>query len=532
MAIAVLLAWLTYRFVETRYRRSDAGFPKIVNRTFVTPTLAVSAAALGLHATNGLGLYAFGNYKDQYRILSASAYVQNRAAYICQRPLLRGQDFQDPRCDINSNGDVPRILLWGDSNAAHYVGMLAAFAEQHNFSFKNLAHSGCPPFQIDAGRFVSETLRQNCSQSANLVASNVGQFETVILSASWPRHLKSSEPARREALEETVDWLNSLEKSVVLIGKAPIIEGADPECGIKAIKVPFLNCARNATVRSTKFQEVNRFLAGVAEARADVTYFDITDYYCEDVICSAYLDGVYTYRDPGHLNTNGSWHLGATILARQGLPPAFAGLPQSSPVQARAVGTLRQDLNKAGAARFDALQGGVNLLDGTEAPDHWSIKWSGLRYGVSEDGRFLLTDDQPDRSRILRTTFQPNVLFEELNADDVLTVIVEIRVDRQHSTSNTITAIVRDSVDHDNRLDLMAFPSDELTWLKQLANGFNSNVVFQSDEITMYLAFENISADTEVEIRIPAASSNGTRAYSPEGIGTTALTSVTAYIEK
>jgi peptidoglycan/LPS O-acetylase OafA/YrhL len=528
--VALGLSWLTCQFVESRYRRVGAPLPLIVNRTFVLPTVAVALAFAALQATDGLGGYAFTSYKAEYNSKNSGAQTRTDG-YVCQEPELTERDIANVRCNVNAPDDDPRILLWGDSNAAHYVGMLAALGSSHGFSFKNLAHSSCPPFYRNAEDFVAGDKTEECRRSSGRVVEVIDQFDGVILSASWPGTVLGNE-AGRQHLVETVDWLRSKGISVTLLGKTPVIYGADPQCGLKSMKLPFLNCTKNAQVESIYFRDENAFLEDVAKNTDGVTYFDVTDFFCQGTQCSAYLDGVYAYRDSGHLNTDGSWWVGQKINQRLGLPDAFAEFPEISPGPVSDPDTLRQALDGFGEQRFEGLQGGVTILDGLVPPDDWRLSWNGRRYGTSGNGTFALTDDRADSFRVLNAKFSPGQLFEDLDQDSASTVIIEVVLDLKRSTSETLAAIVRSVSDKQERLDLVTYPEDEEIYLKQLANDFNTHVEYEEDEVRLFLAFVDTPNDELLEIRILAAASNGAHAYSAEGIGTTAIRSVKVYLER
>ena len=56
--------------------------------------------------------------------------------YVCQRQKLTAADAHDARCVVGGDSTAaPRALLWGDSNAAHYVGMFGAFVTRTVIAF-------------------------------------------------------------------------------------------------------------------------------------------------------------------------------------------------------------------------------------------------------------------------------------------------------------------------------------------------------------------------------------------------------------
>ena len=104
---------------------------------------------------DGYGLRWFSaNYKSQQTALRQETLPAYSYKYVCQRQKLTAADAQDARCVVGADSTAaPRALLWGDSNAAHYVGMFGAFANQDDYRFRNLAVGSCPPIFGDPKAF-------------------------------------------------------------------------------------------------------------------------------------------------------------------------------------------------------------------------------------------------------------------------------------------------------------------------------------------------------------------------------------------
>ena len=168
LAATLLLAWLSYRYVEQPARRTRAAPRSIFVRQYVVPAGAIGACALGI-------IYGDRVWpslrKTPYRAELVAVRDQTRPAYdypyVCQRQRVEAGDVNDPRCVVgDSTANDSSVVLWGDSNAAHYVGVLGAFAREAQFRFRNVEVGSCPPLFVDPSRFVDARRESDCVASA------------------------------------------------------------------------------------------------------------------------------------------------------------------------------------------------------------------------------------------------------------------------------------------------------------------------------------------------------------------------------
>ncbi len=145
-------------------------------------------------------------------------------------------------------------MLWGDSNAAHYVGMIGAFAHEENFRFRNVQVGACPPIFGDPALFVDARRLADCRTSLLAIRPLLQDAEVVMISASWPAYQARSSRFIDMFLD-TVRSISSSGKLVILIGKAPEMTGFDRLCLLKELRVPLLNCPE-IRLRNVKFADL------------------------------------------------------------------------------------------------------------------------------------------------------------------------------------------------------------------------------------------------------------------------------------
>lgn len=326
-ALTIALAWATYRFVEQPARHVRWSFGRVFLLQYAIPGGLLAVLSVAAVKLDGFGLRYFD--KD-YRATLASMQEQVLPPFhfdfVCQRQLATAELLASPQCVVGSaSGPAPKAILWGDSNAAHYVGVVAAFADASGFRFRNVAVGSCPALDSDPAPYVMATRLADCRESLALIRPVVDGFPVVILSMSWTRY--ENPEAFREAAKETIGRLAAAGKRVILLGKVPEILDYDRRCREKALRYPRLDCPRWTSPVLPEIAAVNAELRAFAEATPNVSYFDVTPYLCRDGICSAFdEDGRALYYDSRHLTMEASLALGREIVAREGVPAAFQGI--------------------------------------------------------------------------------------------------------------------------------------------------------------------------------------------------------------
>jgi peptidoglycan/LPS O-acetylase OafA/YrhL len=327
-ALTLLLAWLTFRFIEQPARNVTSSALIVFTRQFVIPAGALLTIALGSIYIDRLWP---PHMQNSYRLQLAGLQAQTRPAfaydYVCQRQKITAKDTDNEHCIVGAgNANASNILLWGDSNAAHYIGMLGTFANKANFRFRNVEVGSCPPIFDDPAPFVDARRLADCRESTLAIRPLLHNANVVIISASWPSYQARSSRFLDTFLN-TVRGIADRGTLVILIGKTPQMKGFDRLCRLKELRFPFLTCPQIKTLLTADVMSLNESLRQFAQATPNVQYFDATAYLCPDGYCTAYgHDGVALYYDQGHLSMSGSWKLGNTIVVADGVPEIFRSL--------------------------------------------------------------------------------------------------------------------------------------------------------------------------------------------------------------
>ncbi len=223
MAASVLLGWLSFRLVESPARR-------FVNRFRLAPALTASAAMVLVPFAVAAVLHYQSDrvtalrFKDHPRLADVRALEALQARYFGElyKPLYReGSCFLVPEKSHDSfapecAGARPRIVLWGDSHAAHlWPGLKAATMPGEAAQW---TASGCPP--LIGERFAK---RPHCDAINDWVLRRLLETKppVLILAGAWVKH---GEATIRRGLAETLARLGAdpaWRPRIVLVGSVP-----------------------------------------------------------------------------------------------------------------------------------------------------------------------------------------------------------------------------------------------------------------------------------------------------------------------
>ena len=332
MFATFVFAGLTYKFIETPLRHAEGPPLAIITKQFLIPVGFLSILCLACMKLDGYGLRShIGGYKhalEQVRTTTKPAYKYN---YVCQREVLSAQDLDNDACVIGTreSAEVP-VLVWGDSNAAHYLGILGAIANFHKFSMRNLEVGACPPLLENLATYAEVKRLADCRASTTISIQALKNHSTIIIGASWTKYAAKSDTFMDD-FTSLVGKLTSQNKRVIILGKVPTIPSHDRFCREKRLSFPFLTCDVQDVPPSQEVVSANKLLQKFASHTANVWYFDITELLCPDGKCSAFdPNGQLRYFDASHLTLDASWALGEYLVSSKQVPAFFELIKEPS----------------------------------------------------------------------------------------------------------------------------------------------------------------------------------------------------------
>ena len=311
LAIGYLLAWLTKRFVEDRFRT----MPALVSRRPRLTYFAAGAASVAILLTSLLG--------------SAVTSVQLAAADSATQTLDRAKnDTADPAhkcmtdaeasdvklCKYGRLGADYRVLLVGDSHAAMHLGAWKILAENGGFEL-NLAYKASCSFNLEKR---SDSARGRTCEEWNL---NLQER----LAAEQPYDLVLASHFTTVRATQIPGQSNSATVAGYKVAWAPLQERGATVVAIRDgvnMDKQMRDCWESAVYDATKCKmaEKDAFIVDLAQRAASsppgALTIDFTDRYCQNGQCPAVIDGVYVYRDSSHISLLFSQNMAADWYGR------------------------------------------------------------------------------------------------------------------------------------------------------------------------------------------------------------------------
>lgn len=301
--LAGVLAWLTYRFVETPFRR-DAR--QVSNGKVVLASLALSV---------GLAVGAASQARTYESLKNAlhDVWGENRVQP-CHHPDARHMAPGLPPASCNSIPEKEaKILLWGDSHADRWRSFAWKIGECSGLSVAAFTYGNCPPALNYGGP------RSNCMVFNDWVVEYVKthQLDTVILSTRLLGRMRrlpedygnrystvSDESfARRKkqlvsGLTKTVDVIAPLVNRVVLMGPLPQSRKDADLCQMLGQEA---ECAMSRREFDELSHESFALLDGLARRHPNVEVIRSEEFFCNEDSCPITLDGRPVFSDSDHL---------------------------------------------------------------------------------------------------------------------------------------------------------------------------------------------------------------------------------------
>lgn len=339
MVVALGLSVLTVRYIENPFlRRRDS------SRKFLTlPELGsvVIVLALVFGTTSLLYKNAYTDMKnrvvDQTDIaesIEASRDVKAAAATIAKmeqatlfdptlpflpdplvarldRPLPRQTDCIEalskellPSCAFFGTPGRPRIILLGGSHSLHWFAPIFAIAQKYDLELVSLSRSGC--------RFGSD-LGETCDTWLEEVLQYI--------ELNPPKYIFATATTARDQDEKVGDgfvenWrrMEKLGVHVFAIRDTPDFERSPPAC-VDENRDDHTRCS---VPRDELIAPVNP-ASEIVDPPANVTFIDLTDYFCTPTTCHLVRDNMMMYRDKHHLTQTFALFL-MPLIEREMLP--------------------------------------------------------------------------------------------------------------------------------------------------------------------------------------------------------------------
>ena len=308
--LAIILAWLTTRFVENPIR----GAPK--QTSVVLPLIACMAicAIFGftVFLNNGLAERSveIAKFSELQKQLAPTAEIEKRV--LC-RTKTRGSSF--PNCIYLANDAEATVALVGDSHAEHYFyGLSEHFSRQK----ENLVF-----MQIER-LFLHQTCEANGPVWNKLVETSASK--TVIISPYSANYVfdEATESGKSAKKDYTACLFNSVKKlvdsgkNVIYVLDIPRLNFDIRSCLARPLRISSEHvrspCAVSRSFADSQASEYGKTIFSVLGKLPGVSIYNPAGALCDAESCWAVKDGQVLYRDDNHLSYTGSMYFSDRLL--------------------------------------------------------------------------------------------------------------------------------------------------------------------------------------------------------------------------
>ena len=226
-----------------------------------------------------------------------------------------------------TGGDLPRVVVWGDSHALALLPAYDALAAVKPVHLYFAAHSSCRPLLGVASRNVEERAAGACSDFNGAMVRAIRRLDpaVVVLNAHWTYpdldlvaqadlSAPSGESNFSRGLQETVQALHAVNPSVCVVLDVPEAKYPVPYALAMAhrrgISADFLTVRRTDALEESR--SVERDLRKLQERGILVTV-DPKDVLCPTETCALQVAGRSLYYDGNHLSATGARYVSSTL---------------------------------------------------------------------------------------------------------------------------------------------------------------------------------------------------------------------------
>jgi peptidoglycan/LPS O-acetylase OafA/YrhL len=329
-AAALLLAWLTYRFLEqsARYGRLSR-----VPGHWLAPGAFGASVVVALVAQGAMvAAERRAGLPEQQAFAAARA---DRMTHDCWATTVEEMEARAPsasnstsadRCEFGDTRSSITVALLGDSHAEHWLGALDRIGRERGWKIVAMVKGGCPVadmpelMHVRLKRYYHECTRYREAMVKRIIALRPA---AVILS-SWDHYMpmdgKGSDwqvtpEMWRAGLRRTYARLSATGIPTAVIRGTPRTWFDVPSClSRRAANLPFARACeydRHRSISGVAIAAQNEAAHGL-----DVRFVDMNDQICATERCGVVRNGVVIFTDDNHLTASFSRSVAPVLGAR------------------------------------------------------------------------------------------------------------------------------------------------------------------------------------------------------------------------
>ena len=278
-AISLLLAWLSYRFIETPFRDRGVTPSNIMVTILISGTIAFISLGSLFHFSDGFESRL--NYGENISTIEKSP--KRDLCHTVETP-----------CEFFEG--TPKFATFGDSHVVELSYALAEHVKPYGYSVQQNSYSGCPPNLRGKESYCYEWTAKSIDRIINDMT-----IEVVVVSYS----LAGTKPEKQDIIWE--DFLAIIEKfidygkKVYFLTQPPLLDYSVP-------KQILLN-GPNQIIGPTRIdwiQKNNFVFSRYNSLPKDLIILDAADVFCDDSSCYGNDAGGFYYYDDNHISLYGA----------------------------------------------------------------------------------------------------------------------------------------------------------------------------------------------------------------------------------
>ena len=317
---ALILAWLTWRFVEGPVRNGSSTLDRVPSHLVLPATLAGSVV---------VAVMAHGAMVAADRYVATSAHRQfalarvDRKDHGCWANTL--EDATGP-CEFGDVNASRTVVLFGDSHAEHWLGALDQYGREHGVKVVAMVKGGCPVAEMPEllqprlGRYYHECSRYREAMVRRIIAMR----PSAAILSSWDHYMPTNDEssewhvtpeAWREGLRRTYGRIANAGIPVVALRGTPRTWFDVPSC-LSRWTAHLPGAQECVYERARSLSPVAADAQTEAARGLRVRFVDMNDQICPTARCPVMRDGIVVFTDDNHLTATFSRSL-ATVFGER-----------------------------------------------------------------------------------------------------------------------------------------------------------------------------------------------------------------------
>lgn len=219
------------------------------------------------------------------------------------------RDLESPTCTIGDTSSTTRVVLFGDSHAAHWLPALRIAAMENKWHIVVLTKRACPSTGETVPRTPTTAYPECDTWRENSVKRIERERPSLVVMSNW--RYKKSAPSYDAALDPVVARITGAGVAVMILADTPTMGFGVPQCVADHPRdVDRCSVAASSTLNGARRTTEQTVLA----ARGGI-WVDTTPWICdmESGQCPAVIGNVLVYRDRDHMTETMSGTL-STVL--------------------------------------------------------------------------------------------------------------------------------------------------------------------------------------------------------------------------